>query len=103
MQEYPAENTLAVGARWGGVSRWEKHILVNNRLTPTGAGSFEYTYQVVGRIRVTVGAGAFEAWRITLRIKPAQGDVENHEIWFVPGVGEVRTNEGLLLVDRNFH
>lgn len=102
LQEYPAENTLAVGARWGGVSRMESHILVNNRLTPIATASFEYTYQVVGRTVVTVGAGTFEAWRITLQIKPAQGDVLNKEIWFVPGVGEVRTDEGLLLVDRNF-
>jgi hypothetical protein len=102
LQEYPAENTLVLGARWGGVSRLESQIVVNNQVTQTAAISLEYTYQVVGKTNVTVGAGAFEAWRITLQIKPAQGDVENFEIWFVPGVGEVRTREGLLLVDRNF-
>lgn len=102
IQEYPAQSAFAVGARWGGVSQVDSQIVVDGKITPLASGSLEYTYQVVGRSNVSVGAGDFQVWRVTLSLKPSKGDPQNYEIWFVPGVGEVRTQEGLLLVDRNF-
>jgi hypothetical protein len=103
MQEYPAEATMNVGARWGGTSRVESEIIAGGRVTRLADSSITYNYEVVGRTNVAVGAGSFEALRISLRIKPAQGELEVYEIWYVPYVGEVRTREGLLLVGRNFN
>jgi len=102
MLEYPAASAFVVGAKWGGVSRVDSQIVVGGKITPLASGSLEYSYQVVGKSNVSVGAGDFQVWRITLNLKPSKGDPQNYEIWFVPGVGEIRTQEGLLLVDRNF-
>ncbi|GEM87322.1 hypothetical protein [Meiothermus granaticius] len=102
MQEYPAPSAFAIGARWGGVTQVDSQIVVGGKITPLASGSLEYTYQVVGRSNVSVPAGDFQVWRIALNLKPSKGDPQTYEIWFVPGVGEVRTQEGLLLVDRNF-
>ncbi|MER3482288.1 MAG: hypothetical protein C4332_03150 [Meiothermus sp.] len=102
MQEYPATSALTVGAKWGGVTRVDSQIVVDGKITPLEATSLEYSYQVVGRSNVSVGAGDFQVYRITLNLKPSKGDPQNYEIWFTPGIGEVRTQAGLLLVDRNF-
>lgn len=64
--------------------------------------SLEYTYTVAGEGEFSTAAGSFKGYRIILDLKDSAGQVVRYEIWFVPRVGEVRTREGLLLVERNF-
>jgi len=101
MQEYPAAASLLVGARWGGTTRMQSELIVDGKKFPQAETSFEYSYSVLGKSVVNLPAGSFEVYRIRLEIKNPQSK-EEYEIWFVPGVGEVKTREGLQLVERNF-
>ncbi|MDX2005357.1 MAG: hypothetical protein SFU83_08785 [Meiothermus sp.] len=107
IQEYPAQANLIVGARWGGISRFTTDLRAGGRTTRFAEGQFEYTYTVLGRANVSVQNNTYQVFRIGLERKtPASGpnpaQTDTAEIWFVPNVGEVRTQEGLQLLDRNF-
>lgn len=102
IQEYPPSSNLTVGARWGGLSRYSATLTVDGKSTPYGEGSFEYTYTVLGRSTVRVFDNAYDVLRIALERRPTSGDIERAEVWFVPNVGEIRTQEGLQLLGKNF-
>jgi hypothetical protein len=107
IQEYPAQANLTVGGRWGGLARFTTDLRAGGRTARFAEGSFEYTYTVLGKNNVSVQNNTYEVFRIGLERKtPASGNnpaqTETAEIWFVPNVGEVRTQEGLQLLDRNF-
>lgn len=102
MQEYPPEASLAVGARWGGATRVVTDLTVDNKTSRISEASLEYSYSVIGKSVVNVAAGTFEVFRILLELRSGQNAKEEYEIWFTPRVGEVKTREGLQLVERNF-
>lgn len=102
MLEYPPEELLRPGYRWGG-----RTVTQSVFLLPTGAQEqatlqLEYSYEVKGKSRVEVPAGLFEAYVIELTVTDEKGNQTVQEIWFVPHVGEVRTREGLVLIEKNF-
>jgi hypothetical protein len=103
MLEYPPESQIVSGARWGGTTT------VETTLYPPGAKpqviykqTIEYGYRIVGKEKVRVRGGEFEVFRVQFEAKDGSGAMESGEIWFVPGVGEVRTKEGFVLATRNF-
>ncbi|MBI5812128.1 MAG: hypothetical protein HZB27_05875 [Meiothermus silvanus] len=101
MQEYPPQGNLKVGATWGGKTRFVTTLTVQNNAR-IAEDSLEYSYTAAGESEFSTAAGKFRGYRINLDLKDSAGQVERYEIWFVPNVGEVRTREGLLLVERNF-
>lgn len=102
IQEYPPQGNLAVGARWGGLTRYSVDLTTNGKISRFAEGSFEYTYTVLGRSTVTVFNNVYDVLRISLERKPTDGEAERYEIWFLPNVGEIRTQEGLQLQGKNF-
>lgn len=102
IQEYPPQANLTVGARWGGLTRFTVDLSTNGKASRFAEGTFEYTYTVLARSTVKVFNNSYDVLRISLERKPNQGDAERYEIWFVPNVGEIRTQEGLQLLQRNF-
>ncbi len=75
-------------------------------LTPSGReplarGSLAYQMEVLEEREVRVPAGTFRVFRIRQTYQDARSQ-DVREVWFAPQVGEVRTREGRLLVERNF-
>jgi hypothetical protein len=50
---------------------------------------------------VRVPAGTFRIYRIRQTFRDSRSQ-DIREVWFAPRVGEVRTREGRILVERNF-
>ncbi|WP_018467442.1 hypothetical protein [Calidithermus timidus] len=103
MLEYPPESQIATGSRWGGVTTVETTLYPPNaRPQVIYKETIEYNYRILGKEKVRVRGGEFEVFRVQFEAKGGTGAVDSREIWFVPGVGEVRTKEGFVLVARNF-
>lgn len=96
--EYPPEALLRPGYRWGGTTR----ITLTQLGRPFYQEAVDYTYTVVEEIDRVVAAGSFRVLRILLELRGSQSGLVQREVWFAPRVGEVRTNDGLLLVERSF-
>lgn len=107
MLEYPAQNLLAVGYSWSGRSELDSYFVTNGQRQTILRGSISYTYTVTAQEELRVPAGTFRAFKINKRasfLRPNQPtpEVSQWEIWFVPNVGEIRSENGLLMVERNF-
>ena len=99
--EYPPEALMQVGKRWGGKSRVKSYFILPTGIEKQADITLEYEFEVLRRQRVEVPAGEFEAFVIRFSARGGDEAIES-ELWFVPHVGEVRTREGLLLIDKNF-
>ncbi|GGM92705.1 hypothetical protein GCM10007092_02280 [Thermus composti] len=99
--EYPPEGLLAPGYRWGGESQVQVTLLTPQGEKPLVSGRLAYAFEVLETKEVRVPAGTFRVFRIQQRYRDEKGETL-YEVWFAPRVGEVRTREGRLLVDRNF-
>jgi hypothetical protein len=102
MQEYLLGAALRVGARWAGRTTLTQRVIAGVVQGAPLAVELEYEYSVLAQRRVTVPAGTFLAYVIEARANDAQGEEILQEIWFVPGLGEIRTREGFLLERFNF-
>lgn len=103
MLEYPPESQITTGSRWGGTTTVETTLYPPNAKPQViYKESIEYSYRIVGKEKVRVRGGEFEVFRVQFEAKGSTGAVDSREIWFVPGVGEIRTKEGFVLVARNF-
>jgi hypothetical protein len=100
--EYPPISLLSVGYRWGGTSKLAISFTLPNNKTEYYKGTLEYSYTVLAKNTVDSPAGRYEVLRIALDSKDSTGNQNRQEIWYAPNVGEVRTKEGLLLIERNF-
>ena len=100
--EYPPAELLRPGYRWGGHSDTSSVFLLPSGTMKQASLSIDYNYEVKGKSQVQVPAGVFEAYVIELTVSDNKGNRTVQEIWFVPHVGEVRTREGLLLVEKSF-
>lgn len=99
--EYPPEALLAVGYRWGGTTEVRVELLTPGGQEPLARGALNYTMEVLEAREVGLPAGTFQVYRIRQTYQDDKGrDVR--EVWFAPRVGEVRTREGRVLVERNF-
>ncbi len=103
LQEFPAEGTLRVGAQWSG----ETTVTMTNTGRPERQTlNVQYVYTVVDQRTVNTPAGAIQVFVIDLtsRNLSPEGellDEENSQFWFAPFIGEIRTNQGWVLVDSN--
>jgi DNA-binding winged helix-turn-helix (wHTH) protein len=75
-------------------------------LTPSGReplaqGTLAYEMEVLEEREVRVPAGTFRIYRIRQTFRDGRSQ-DIREVWFAPRVGEVRTREGRILVERNF-
>jgi hypothetical protein len=103
----PAQEALRVGAVWSGSS-----VATTN--VPAAAPSkrnqrfvTDYEYTVVDRRRVTVSGREYDVFVIdyTARTFAESGEVVtdlSQQVWFAPGVGKVRHENGWVLVETNF-
>jgi hypothetical protein len=99
IREYPSEAELKVGATWSGES---KVTVTAANGTQSRAGGINYTYRVLSRDQYTVAGTSYDTFLINLETKYSTGETTNQSIRFAPFIGEVRTQDGLLLVSRSF-
>jgi hypothetical protein len=111
VQEYPAENTLAIGKTWSGESTGK---LVTKESTKRV--KYTYIFRVVSKEKFKIRDTEYDAFLILrdnrleyLDLTAAEAAkpefrpvVESQRVRFVPFIGEVETREGLVLVDYNF-
>lgn len=103
LQEFPAEGTLRVGAQWSGETTV---TMSNSGRTERQTLNVQYVYTVVDQRTVNTPSGAIQVFVIDLtsRNLSPEGellDEENSQFWFTPFIGEVRTNQGWVLVSSN--
>lgn len=107
IRELPAEGELRVGAQWRG-STVATGVFPD---APAGQQRFtqsiDYVYTVVDRRPVTVADRVFDVFVIdrTARTFGEDGgvvDEVSQQVWFAPGVGKVRHENGWFLVATNF-
>jgi hypothetical protein len=100
IQEYPAANELKIGATWGG----ETTVTEPNLADPTKPKSYKlsYTYTVLARQQFKVAEKVYDTFRIAYEVISSPTQRSTQTIHFTPSIGEVRTKEGLLLLDKNF-
>lgn len=106
IREFPAPGELRVGVTWAGETtaslRFPNAEPENRSVTV----ELTYTYTVVDRRAVTLLAGDFDVFVVNLVTRTFDEDGEiveelQQETWFVPFVGDVRTDNGFFLVDSN--
>lgn len=107
LQELPAPGSLREGATWGGETTASLYFPEADPENQRTQFPISYRYVVVDRRPVAVIAGQFEVFVINFESETRndQGDVIDsvrQEIWYAPFVGEVRTENGFLLVETNF-
>ena len=107
IRELPAEGELRVGAQWTG-STVATGVFPD---APVGQRRFtqsiDYVYTVVDRRPVTVSGRVYDVFVIdrTARAFGEDGgvvDEVSQQVWFAPGVGKVRHENGWFLVETNF-
>lgn len=99
--EAPAEKAWRVGLIWQGKSNFK---LFDDNGEIQSEGNMNYKYVVQDRRVVTTPAGKFRVWMVTRQMNDSVGGMfpATQQYWFAPYIGEIKTAEGLLLVDRNF-
>ncbi|MCS6869624.1 MAG: hypothetical protein NZ846_00405 [Thermus sp.] len=100
--EYPPEALLSPGYRWGGTVQVRVELLTPGGREPLAQGALDYTMEVLEEREVRLPAGVFRVYRIRQTFRDRQGQ-DAREVWLAPRVGEVRTREGRILVERNFN
>jgi hypothetical protein len=100
IQEYPAPNELKIGASWGG----ETKVTEPNLADPSKPKTYKisYTYTVLARQQFKVAEQIYDTYRIAFEVIAGPTQRSTQTIHFTPNVGEVRTKEGLLLLNKNF-
>ena len=103
IQEWPREGTLRVGSSWGGDAVATVNFTDADRSDEV---RLEYRYEIVDRRTVTTPAGTFDVFVVSFESRsynPAgeQQEVLRQELWFAPGIGEVKTDGGLFLLESN--
>ena len=106
IQEFPPQSQLRVGATWAGETRATLEFPEADPENRLAELDLTYTYTVVDQRQVELLAGSFEVFVVNLVTRTFDEDgaiVEElqQETWFVPFVGEVRTDNGYFLVESN--
>lgn len=99
--EYPPEALLSPGYRWGGKVTVRVELLTPGGREPLAQGGLGYSMEVLEEREVRLPAGVFQVYRIRQTYQDERGQ-DVREVWFVPRVGEVRTREGRILMEKNF-
>ncbi|HEX7003110.1 MAG TPA: hypothetical protein VF168_02870 [Trueperaceae bacterium] len=107
VQQFPPQSQLAEGATWGG--RTTATVTYPEALPEHRTASLDirYEYTVVDRREASVPAGEFEIYvidfnSVTVDEEGTVLEELSQTTWFVPYVGQVRTENGYYLVETNF-
>ncbi len=115
IQEFPAEGKLRVGATWAGDTKVDVVATQGNGSGNSGSSNGQsanktldvhYVYTVVDKRQVTLAAGTFEVYVVsfTTRTMDENAKVTNtltQQFWFTPNVGEIRDENGNVLIASN--
>ena len=107
LQEFPAPGALQVGASWGGETTASLFFPQATAEDQNASLTVQYTYAVVDRRKVSVAAGTLDVFVLNFEssTRDAEGkplETLSQELWFAPFVGEVRTELGYFLIEKNF-
>ncbi len=103
LHEYPAPDTLRVGALWSGTTNVHINAMEGKQTLDL---KIDYSYIVVDKRLVTVPAGQIEVFVIdfTSRTTDENGATTEEltqSTWFAPHLGDVRLRSGQVLVGTN--
>jgi hypothetical protein len=106
MQEWPAENTLRVGKTWDGDTSVDVQATGSGNSKESKKLSVHYVYTVVDKRQVTLAAGTFQVFVVSLttRTMDANANVTSHltqQFWFTPYIGIIRDENGNVLIASN--
>lgn len=106
LQEFPAEANFRVGANWGGDTTANVYFPEAQPANQRQAYDVEYRYTVVDQREVRLQVGTYQAYVIDFvaRFLDDQRNVIfDHKLttWFVPNVGEIKTENDFFLVATN--
>lgn len=102
LEEYPPAASLAPGFSWSGKTKETTTYTSPDGNEQVQVLELDYTYTVRRTRTVRVPAGTFMAYIIQFQVTDLKGQKKQSEIWFVPHMGEVRTQSSLVLVEHNF-
>lgn len=106
LQEFPAEATFRVGANWGGDTTANVYFPAAQAENQRQSYQVEYRYTVVDEREVRLQVGTFQAYVIDFVARFLDDernviDSQKLTIWFVPNVGEIKTENDFFLVATN--
>jgi hypothetical protein len=109
IHEFPAEGQLRVGATWAGDTKVDVVATEGSNNSGKQASKtldVHYVYTVVDKRQVTLAAGTFEVYVVsfTTRTLDENAKVTNtltQQFWFTPNIGEVRDENGNVLIASN--
>ena len=106
IHEFPAPDTLRVGATWSGDTKVEVVATDGSKSDSSKTLAVHYVYTVVDQRQVTLASGSFDVYVVsfTTRTMDAAGKVTNEltqQFWFTPNIGEVRDENGNVLIASN--
>ncbi len=106
IQEFPAQAQMRVGAEWAGDTTVKVVATNADNKSQSKTLHVHYVYTIVDKRQVTVAAGTFQVYVInfTTRTTDSSGKVTGtltQQFWFSPFVGEVRDENGNVLIASN--
>ena len=106
IHEFPAEGQLRVGATWDGDTKVTVSATGGSNDQANKTLDVHYVYTVVDKRKVTLASGSFDVFVVsfTTRTLDESANVTNkltQQFWFTPDVGEVRDENGNVLIASN--
>lgn len=106
IHEFPAAADMRVGATWSGDTKVDVVATDGSTKSASKSLNVHYVYTVVDQRKVTMAAGSFDVYVVsfTTRTMDANAKVTNQltqQFWFTPYVGEVRDENGNVLIASN--
>jgi len=106
LQEFPAESQFRVGANWGGDTRADVYFPAAQPANQRQSYIVDYRYTVVDQREVRLQVGTYQAFVIDFvaRFLDSERNVIDSQkltTWFVPNVGEIKTENDFFLVATN--
>ncbi len=110
IREFPAEGKLRVGATWAGDTKVNVMATEGNN---SGSGKqanktldVHYVYTVVDKRQVALAAGTFEVYVVSFTTRTLDENAQvtstlTQQFWFTPNIGEVRDENGNVLIASN--
>ncbi|MEJ2287916.1 MAG: hypothetical protein P8Y02_04575 [Deinococcales bacterium] len=106
IKEFPAEGGLRVGATWDGDTTVHVQATGGDNSQAAKTLQVHYVYTVVDKRTVTLAAGSFDVSVVsfTTRTLDKNANVTSkltQQFWFTPNIGEVRDENGNVLIASN--
>jgi hypothetical protein len=100
IQTLPPETNFTVGHSWSGTT--QTSIYYTEGDTEPTLVTLNYRYSIIDKRQLLIEGKPFETFIISVRLEQTldnQTDAVDQEIWFTPYRGELKTKDGLYLIN----